>query len=66
VHKDNFTELLAVQHEELTTKDLMELEAQRQDRETRGRSKKWRTEGIHDAGNGKGILFEEALWDFET
>ena len=33
MHKDNFTELLAVQHEELTTKDLMELEAQRQDQE---------------------------------
>ena len=34
----------------------MELEAQRKDKETRGRSN-WRTEEIHDTGNGKGIFF---------
>ena len=33
LQEDDFTELLAVQHEELTNEDLMELEAQRQDEE---------------------------------
>ena len=37
LQEDDFTELLAVQHEELTNEDLMELKAQRKDRETRGR-----------------------------
>ena len=37
LQEDNFIELLAVQHEELTNEDLMELEAQRKDKETRGR-----------------------------
>ena len=32
--EDNFTELLAVQHKEVTNEDLMELEAQRKDKET--------------------------------
>ena len=32
------TELLAVQHKELTDEDLVELETQRKDGETRGRS----------------------------
>ena len=39
VQEDDFTELLAVQHEELTNEDLMELEAQRKDEE-RQRKKK--------------------------
>ena len=39
LQQDNFTELLAVQHEELTTKDVMELEAQRQDEQSK--RKKW-------------------------
>ena len=33
LQEDNFIELLAVQHEELTNEDLMELEAQRKDKE---------------------------------
>ena len=33
LQEDNFTELLAVQHEEPTNKDLMELEAQTKDEE---------------------------------
>ncbi|KAM9486515.1 tigger transposable element-derived protein 1-like [Clarias gariepinus] len=33
LHKDDFTELLAVHNEELTNEDLMELEAQRQEEE---------------------------------
>ncbi|KAJ8783057.1 hypothetical protein J1605_009665 [Eschrichtius robustus] len=33
LQEDNFTDLLAVQHKELTNKDLMELEAQRKDEE---------------------------------
>ena len=33
LQEDDFTELLAVQHEELTNEDLMELEAQRKDEE---------------------------------
>ncbi|KAF5889018.1 tigger transposable element-derived protein 1-like isoform X1, partial [Clarias magur] len=33
LHEDDFTELLAVQNEELTNEDLMELEAQRQEEE---------------------------------
>ena len=33
LQEDDFTELLAVQHEELTNEDLMELEAQRKDKE---------------------------------
>ena len=33
LQEDDFIELLAVQHEELTNEDLMELEAQRKDEE---------------------------------
>ena len=33
LQEDNFIELLAVQHEELTNEDLIELEAQREDKE---------------------------------
>ena len=32
LQEDNFIELLAVQHEELTNEDLMEMEAQRKDK----------------------------------
>ena len=35
LQKDNFIELLAVHHEELTNEDLMELETQRKDEERR-------------------------------
>ena len=34
-------------------------------RDTRGRNN-WRTEEVHDAGNDKGILFEEALLVFKV
>ena len=34
LQEDDFTVLLAVQHEELTNEDLMELEAERKDKET--------------------------------
>ena len=34
LQEDDFTELLAVQHKELTNEDLIELEAQRKDEET--------------------------------
>ena len=39
LQEDDFIELLAVQHKELTNEDLMELEGQRKDREARGISK---------------------------
>ena len=38
LQEDDFIDLLAVQYEALTNEDLMELEAQRKDEETRGRS----------------------------
>ena len=67
LQEDDFTELLAVQHEELTNEDLMELEAQRKDKE---RQEEELTEEpkIHDAGKGQGdfLLFEEALLVFEA
>ena len=48
--EDNFTELLSVQHKEVTNEDLMELEAQTQDKERREEEV---TKQIHDTGNGK-------------
>ena len=58
------TELLAVQHKELTDEDLVELETQRKDGETRGRSSTRRTKEIHDARGFS--LFEEVLSVFEA
>ena len=62
-----FIELLAVQHEELTNEDLMELEAQRKDEETQEEEvteelKRFMTQEI-----ARGFsLFEEALLVFEA
>ena len=44
----------------------MELEAQRKNEEMKGRRNKWRTKETRDAGDGKEILFEEALLVFEA
>ena len=55
LQEDDFTELLAVQHKELTNENLMELEAQRKDEERQ--EEEVTEELIHNAGNGKGILF---------
>ena len=57
LQEDGFIEPLAVQRGR-ANENLMELEAQRKDEEMRGRSN-WRTEEIHDAGNGQGIF---ATW----
>ena len=47
--------IFAVQHEELTNEDLMELDAQRKDEERQKEEEE--TEELRDAGNGKGIFF---------
>ena len=49
------TELLAMQQEEFTIEDLMELEAQRKDEERQ--EEEVTEEVVHNAGNGKGIFF---------
>ena len=54
LREDDFTELLAAQHKELTNENLVELEAQRKDEE---RQEEEVTEVVHNAGNGKGIFF---------
>ena len=51
---DDFIELLAVQHKEVTNEDLIELEAWRKDEERQGEEVTEEPE-IHDAGNGKGF-----------
>ena len=46
-----------MQHEELTNKDLMELEAQRKDKKRQEEEEVTEEPEIRDAGNGEGILF---------
>ena len=55
LREDDFTELLAAQHKELTNENLVELEAQRKDEE--GQEEEEVTEEIQDAGNGKVVFF---------
>ena len=66
LQKDDFTELLAVQHEELTNEDLMGLEAQRKDEE--GQEEEEVTEELKRftmQEMARGVyLFEEALLRF--
>ena len=50
LQEDDFIEILAMQHKEFTNEDLMELEAQTQDKE---RQEEEVTKQIHDTGNGK-------------
>ena len=67
MQEDNFIEFFAVQHEALTNEDLDGTGGpEKGQRETRGRRSNWRTEEIHNAGNGKEIFFEEALLVFEA
>ena len=68
LQEDSFIELLAVQHEELTNEDLMELEAQRKDEERQEEEEV--TEGLkrftmQEMARGFS-LFEEALLVFEA
>ena len=55
LREDDFTELLAAQHKELTNENLVELEAQRKDEERQ--EEEVTEEVVHNAGNGKGIFF---------
>ena len=50
LQEDDFIELLAMQHKEFTNEDLMELEAQTQDKE---RQEEEVTKQIHDTGKSK-------------
>ena len=68
LQEDDFIELLAVQHEELTNEDLMELEAQRKDEERQEeeeRSEELKRFTMQDMARGF-LLFEEALFIFEA
>ncbi|KAJ8780405.1 hypothetical protein J1605_011669 [Eschrichtius robustus] len=68
LQEDDFTELLAVQHEELTNEDLMELEAQRKDEERQEEEeiteevKRFMTQEMTRGFS----LFEETLLVFEA
>ena len=67
LQEDDFIELLAVQHEELTNEDLMELEAQRKDEEGQEEEvteelKRFTTQKMARRFS----LFEEALFAFEA
>ena len=68
LQKDDFIELLAVQHKELTNEDLMELEAQRKDEERQEEEevteepKRFTTQEMAREFS----LFEEALLVFEA
>ena len=68
LQEDDFTELLAVQHKELTNEDLMELEAQRKDEERQEEEKvteKPKRFTMQEMARGFS-LFEEALLVFEA
>ena len=51
------TELLAMQQEEFTIEDLMELEAQRKDEERQEEEVAEKLKRLHKAGNDKGFFF---------
>ena len=53
LQENSFIELFAKQHEDFNKEDLMELKAQRKDKE---RQEEEVTEESHSAGNGKGIF----------
>ena len=58
LQEDNFTELLAVQHKEVTNEDLLGNGApEKGQRETRGGRSNWRTEETQDIENDKAIFF---------
>ena len=68
LQEDDFIELLAVQHEELTNEDLLELEAQRKDEERQEeeeRGEELKRFTMQDMARGF-ALFEEALFVFEA
>ncbi|XP_021573038.1 tigger transposable element-derived protein 1 [Carlito syrichta] len=57
LREDDFLELLAVQHEELTNEDLMALEAQRKDEERQeGEAAGGEPDETHGLGDGKGAF----------
>ena len=68
LQEDYFTELLAVQHKELTNEDLMELEAQRKDKERQEEEEVTEEpKRVMMQEMAKGFsLFEEALLVFEA
>ncbi|TEA29453.1 hypothetical protein DBR06_SOUSAS510002, partial [Sousa chinensis] len=62
LQEDDFTELLAVQHDELTNEDLMELEAQRKDEERQEEEVTEELKRFTRQEMARGFsLFEEAL-----
>ena len=64
--EDNFIELLAVQHKEVTNEDLMELEAQRKDKETQEEEVTEELMRFMTQEMARGFsLLEEALLVFE-
>ena len=64
--EDNFTELLAVQHKEVTNEDLLELEAQRKDKETQEEEVTEELMRFMTQEMARGFsLLEEALLVFE-
>ncbi|KAJ8794349.1 hypothetical protein J1605_019011 [Eschrichtius robustus] len=66
--EDDFTELLAVQHKELTIEDLMELEAERKDKERQEEEEVTEEPKrcmMQETASGFS-LFEEALLVFEA
>ena len=68
LQEDDFTELLAVQHEELTNEDLMKLEAQRKDEERQEEeevTEELKRFTMQEMARGFS-LFEEALLVFEA
>ena len=65
--EDDFTQLLAVQHEELTNEDLMELESQRKDKERQEEEVTEELKRFMTQEMARGFsLFEEALLVFEA
>ena len=67
LQEDNFIELLVVQHEKLTNKDLMELEAQRKDEERQEEEVTEEQKRFMMQEIARGFsLFEEALLVFEA
>ena len=67
LQEDDFTELLAVQHEELTNENLMELEAQRKGGERQEEEVTEELKRFTRQEMARGFsLFEEALLVFEA
>ena len=67
LQEDDFMELLAVQHEELTNEDLMELEAQRKDKERQEEEVTKELKRFTTQEMARGFsLFDEALLVFDA